>query len=262
MRRFVSSARQTSHVRCACADEASENEKASLNVALINEIRKRRQEVEDEGPEDHATPHADEMLKVAGALEDSNPLIDTLLKRLGNELWDRTPRNEVRNSFNDPRRPQRIKERLNDLIEKSMFALQKYGPSQAHAQTGDRSLTEDEMNRLTNAWRNDVENWMKPDCLQKYRQLQQEPEKLHWKKNKKGKGKGKNRRDRAGPAQRAHQLKRSRFQVFMNGVAINKEFFMEFIRDPSLRKPCGMLRLLDVLKETRTTRTRRDQGQC
>ena len=103
---------------------------------------------------------------------------------------------------------------------------------------------------------------MIPECLQEYRQLQQEQEELDWKKNKKGKGKGKNRRDRAGPAQQAHQLKRSRFQVFMNRVAINKEFFMEFIRDPSLRKPCGMLRLLDVLKETRTTRTRRDQGQC
>ena len=118
------------------------NEKASSDVALINEFRKRRQKVEDEGPEKaakkqrnmsnsnrvdesietspvcsepqddkspscsvdserseseessvslerKATPHADEMLKVAGALEDSNPLIDTLLKRLGNELWDR-----------------------------------------------------------------------------------------------------------------------------------------------------------------------------
>ena len=73
---------------------------------------------------------------------------------------------------------------------------------------------------------------------------------------------GKNRRDHAGPAQQAHQLKRSRFQVFMNRVAINKEFFMEFIRDPSLRKPCGMLRLLNVLQETRTTRTRGDQDQC
>ena len=82
------------------------------------------------------------------------------------------------------------------------------------------------------------------------------------KKNKKGKGKGKNRRDHAVPAQQAHQLKRSRFQVFMNEVAINKKVFMEFIRDPSLRKPCGMLRLLDVLKETRTTRSQRDQDQC
>ena len=74
--------------------------------------------------------------------------------------------------------------------------------------------------------------------------------------NKKGKGKGKTTRDRAGPAQQAHQLKRSRFRVFMNTVAINKSFFMEFIRDPSLRKPCGMLRLLDVLRETRTALTR------
>ena len=123
-------------------------------------------------------------------------------------------------------------------------------------------MIEDEMNRLTNAWRNDVENWVIPECLQEYRQLLQEQEELDWKKNKKGKGEGKNRRDRSGPAQQAHQLKRSRFQVFMNGVAINKEFFMEFIRDPSLRKPCGMLRLLDVLKETRTTRARRDQDQC
>ena len=315
----VSSAARDKHRMCVVHVQMKlrKEEKSSLDVALINEFRKRRQEVEDEGPENHgkkpkrmprsnsvkkpssietppvcsepqdekspscsvdferseseessvsperkATPHADEMLKVAGALENSSQLIDTLLTRLGTELWDRTPRNEPPTSFNDPRRPQQIKERLNDLIEKSMFALQKYGPSQAHAQTGDRSLIEDEMNRLTNAWRNDVENWMNPECLQKYRQLQQEQEKLHWKKNKKGKGKGKNRRDHAGPAQRAHQLKRSRFQVFMNRVAINKEFFMEFIRDPSLRKPCGMLRLLDVLKETRTTRSQRDQDQC
>ena len=89
---------------------------------------------------------------------------------------------------------------------------------------------------------------MIPESLQEYRQLLQEQEELDWmlrdqKKNKKGKGKGKNRRDRAGPAQQAHQLKRSRFHVFMNMVAIDKKFFMEFIRDPSLRKPCGMLRL-------------------
>ena len=236
----VSSAARDKHRMCVVHVKMKlrKEEKASLDVALsnakqINEFRKRRQEVEDEGPEkaakkqrnmsnsnrvdesmprsNHvekpsnietspvcsepqdekspscsvdferseseessvsperkATPHADEMLKVAGALENSSQLIDTLLTRLGTELWDRTPRNEPRNSFNDPRRPQQIKERLNDLIEKSMFALQKYGPSQAHAQTGDRSLTEDEMNRLTNAWRNDVENWMNPNCCLLY----------------------------------------------------------------------------------------------
>ena len=74
--------------------------------------------------------------------------------------------------------------------------------------------------------------------------------------NKKGKGKGKKTRDRVGPAQQAHQLKRSRFHVFMNTVAINKNFYMEFICDPSLRKPCGMLRLLGVLREARTALTR------
>ena len=44
-------------------------------------------------PERKATPYADEMLKVAGGLEDSDQLIDTLLTRLGTELWDITPRN-------------------------------------------------------------------------------------------------------------------------------------------------------------------------
>ena len=104
------------------------------------------------------------------------------------------------------------------------------------------------MDRLYLAWQNDVENWMIPECLQEYRQLLRKQQELRCmlrgqKKNAKGKGKGKNRRDRAGPAQQEHQLKRSRFHVFMSTVAINKKFFMEFIRDPSLRKPCGMLRL-------------------
>ena len=141
-----------------------------------------------------------------------------------------------------------------------MFALQKYGPSQARAQTGDRSLTEHEMKRLYIAWQNDVEHWMIPECLQQYRQLL-EPQKMlgYHRQNKQGKSKGRKTRD---PAQEAHQLKRSRFRVFMNTVAINKKFFMEFIREPSLRKPCGMLRLLNVLQETRITRTRGDQDQC
>ena len=53
-------------------------------------------------PERKATPYADDMLKVAGGLEDFGQLIDTLLKRLGTELWDRTPRTELQNSLNDP----------------------------------------------------------------------------------------------------------------------------------------------------------------
>ena len=75
-----------------------------------------------------------------------------------------------------------------------MFALQKYGPSQASAQTGDRSLTEHEMKRLYIAWQDDVDNWMIPECLQQYRQLL-EPQTKSWRSETKQKRQGQRTED-------------------------------------------------------------------
>ena len=87
-----------------------------------------------------------------------------------------------------------------------------------------RSLEKEETRKLHNAWMNDVGAWMSPDCLQQYNDLIQEADELD-KGNGKGKakkgrdkGKGKNKGSAAkpagslhGPRQRAHQLKKQRF---------------------------------------------------
>ena len=77
-------------------------------------------------------------------------------------------------------------------------------------------------------------------------------------KAKKGwnKGKGKNKGSAAkpagslhGPRQRAHQLKKQRFNKVVNDLACKKTFFMSFVRHPSFMSVEGIRDLLQHLTE-------------
>ena len=126
-----------------------------------------------------------------------------------------------------------------------------------------RSLTEEEMRSLHNAWMNDVERWMSPDCLQEYNALISEAEELEsyggkhkgkgrGKSKGKDKGRGKSKDDKNGsaekpehgPRQRAQQLKKQRFNKVINDIARNKGFFMTFVRHPAMLTAEGIMRIM------------------
>ena len=56
-----------------------------------------------------------------------------------------------------------------------------------------------------------------------------------------------------GPGQRAQQLKKQRFNKIINDLAMNKAFFMSFVRYPCLLTAEGILNLLQELNEVKTS---------
>jgi hypothetical protein len=193
-------------------------------------------------PEYKATPLADEMLRTLANSEADDPRATMLLERLGTDLWDRI-------SENDPRQPQRVKERLERLLLTTRSVLQKYHVQlPGHAEQANNALSGPEMRNLINAWRKDVKEWMLPDKLQQSEEyLRKAREGVH--------------RVMVGdsemhPRQAAHQLTRSCFATHLNSIAINKKFLMDFIQDPQLRQPSGMMYLLDLLNQRRAESAR------
>ena len=77
----------------------------------------------------------------------------------------------------------------------------------------ERSLTQEEMARLQNAWMNDVESWMSQQCFDHYQRLIAQANELD-----KGKGKGSAGKGKFGPRQMALQLKKQRFNKFLSDL--------------------------------------------
>ena len=184
----------------------------------------------------------------------------------------------------DPK-PWASNERLETLIRKATEIRMRYQLQLALSDNMDRDLdrclTAEETKKIHNLWMNDVKSWMSKECLQQYETLLAKADEYDKGKGKgkkgeydKGKGKGKKgmkgkggagksaKGDGAGePAleegksfrQKAHLLKKQRFNKVISDMAANKAFFFCFVKRPNWKSKCGIRELLDSLNELKET---------
>ena len=158
--------------------------------------------------------------------------------------------------------PEAVKPRLDEMLKTALTVREKYhvkleNLGEFEDQNVLRDLNNDEARLVHNAFMNDCEAWMTPECLNDYNRLLAENEQLQNEKPAKGnKNKGCSSRAKGtskgkGPGQEAQQLKKQRFNKHMSDIAGNKNFFMSFVRCPSMLTLEGILQILKEFVEAK-----------
>ena len=193
-------------------------------------------------------PLADALLEGIGEQLDAGESERELFKDLAEHLWtgNFTPAT-LGCDAREGSRPHAAKARLERLLINVRVIREKY-QTRLHNEKilpdldFKRPLTEEGMKPLHNAWMNDVESWMSPECLEAHQHLIEQANELERNRGKcKGKGSGgkdptgvykssteKFVEPRQGPRQQAQQLKKQRFNKIVCDLGANKNFLHEF----------------------------------
>ena len=219
-------------------------------LSLPPRCSKAEQPAQDEPPVS-AYPFADMLFQAMGSLLDTGPDERTLYGELAEQLW--TP-SDVLASY-----PLAAKARLNNMVHKALEMRIWY--QNTLYKCGNfpdidirRSLKKDELALVHNAWMNDVAAWMETECFKQYTALLLENDEVK-RSTRQGRdrGRSKGNEKRCGPGQKAHLLKKQRFNKMISDLAMNKAFFMSFVCHPWLLTAEGVLNLLRELNEAKST---------